>query len=241
MTGRELAGLKAIELWENGAFDADMILMVLGKRMGMSSSAELVHWLSSQGTIRGSQSKEKINENRHKAAALWISGLYSAPELLEMFKGRLGIQRKESLLFWFRQNGYVRNSESPDAPKNPRAILRERAVELRKAGQHTTRQIFDELSPELGMKNVGALRRWFKKNGIVPEHPRKPREKPPKPKPVNPRAQLRAVCTDMWASGEYTGKDIRSQMGEKFPFASLGAMYGHFSKVGVRKGSKESD
>ena len=156
MTDRELAGLKAIELWENGAFDADMILMVLGKRMGMSSSAELVHWLSSQGTIRGSKSKEKINENRHKAAALWISGLYSAPELLEMFKGRLGIQRKESLLFWFRQNGYVRNSESPDAPKNPRAILRERAVELRKAGQHTTRQIFDELSPELGMKNVGA-------------------------------------------------------------------------------------
>jgi hypothetical protein len=45
----------------------------------------------------------------------------------------------------------------------------------------------------------------------------------------------------MWASGEYTGKDIRSQMGEKFPFASLGAMYGHFSSVGVRKGSKESD
>lgn len=163
MTDRELAGLKAIELWENGAFDADMILMVLGKRMGMSSSAELVHWLSSQGTIRGSKSKEKINENRHKAAALWISGLYSAPELLEMFKGRLGIQRKGSLLFWFRQNGYVRNSESPDAPKNPRAILRERAVELRKAGQHTTRQIFDELSPELGMKNVDALRRWFKK------------------------------------------------------------------------------
>ncbi|HEE4911344.1 TPA: hypothetical protein R7G81_004977, partial [Klebsiella pneumoniae] len=64
MTDRELAGLKAIELWESGAFDADMILMVLGKRMGMSSSAELVHWLSSQGKIRGSKSKEKINENR---------------------------------------------------------------------------------------------------------------------------------------------------------------------------------
>lgn len=209
--------------------------------MGMSSSAELVHWLSSQGTIRGSKSKEKINENRHKAAALWISGLYSTPELLEMFKGRLGIQRKGSLLFWFRQNGYVRNSESPDAPKNPRAILRERAVELRKAGQHTTRQIFDELSPELGMKNAGALGRWFKRNGIEPEHPRQPKKSVKKPKPINPRDHLKELCTEMWASGEYTGKDIQTKMAGRFPFASLGAMYSHFTKVGVRKGSKESD
>jgi hypothetical protein len=61
--------MKAIELWENGAFDSDMIFMVLGKRMGMNSSEEIVRWLSSKGVIRGSKSKEKVNEKRHKPRA----------------------------------------------------------------------------------------------------------------------------------------------------------------------------
>lgn len=209
--------------------------------MGMSSSAELVRWLSSRGVIRGSKSKEKINENRHKAAALWVTGLYSASELIKIFEGSLGILRKESLLYWFRLNGYLRNTDTLENHTCQRAISREKAVEMRKAGQHTIRQIFNELSADLGMKNAGALGRWFKRNGIEPEHPRQPKKSVKKPKPINPRDHLKELCTEMWASGEYTGKDIQTKMAGRFPFASLGAMYSHFTKVGVRKGSKESD
>jgi hypothetical protein len=54
--------------------------------MGMSSSAELVHWLSSQGTIRGSKSKEKINENRHKAAVMDFQVCIALPNYLKCLK-----------------------------------------------------------------------------------------------------------------------------------------------------------
>lgn len=86
MTDRELAGLKAIELWESGAFDADMILMVLGKRMGMSSSAELVHWLSSQGKIRGSKSKEKSMKTGMKLPRYGFQVCIALPNYLKCLK-----------------------------------------------------------------------------------------------------------------------------------------------------------
>jgi hypothetical protein len=114
--------------------------------MGMSSSAELVHWLSSQGTIRGSKSKEKLMKTGIKLPRYGFQVCIALPNYLKCLKAVWVYSARFSSFLvpakWIRKK-----LESPDAPKNPRAILRERAVELRKAGQHTTRQIFDELSP----------------------------------------------------------------------------------------------
>ncbi|HHT4259196.1 TPA: hypothetical protein ACTYZB_004863 [Klebsiella variicola] len=248
--------LKAVEMWESGDFDESLITQVLGYRIGIEDPAQLLAWFSSIGAEKGSRSKAKKLEARVKAAELWTAGICTAAQIMETYGDQIGLASKASLLIWLRNNGYTKKAPIDSEALRRREKAREEAIVLRRDKGYSVEYVFELLASDLGFKNSRSLRYWFTKNGINTRFGRTEKYNiKPKSNAMTKAESLkkqRAIKSEkriadlkrlvaLWETGDYNGKQIRHELGEDFPFSSLGGMYVYLSKNGVKKGEKKSD